>query len=114
MSLPEAQLCHFGLYAHDLEKMVAFYTRVLGLVETDRGHSKRGFDIAFLSRRADEHHQVAIVAGRPEDATFSTINQLSFRVNSLEDLRRYYAPTWRPAADWSADLRRKIDHVGAV
>ncbi len=183
MSLPEAQLCHVGLYAHDLEKMVAFYTRVLGLVVTDRGHSKRGFDIAFLSRSADEHHQIAIVSGRPEDAAFSTINQLSFRVNGLEDLRRYYAwlvaervpqidprnhgnawsiyfpdpegnrlelycaapwyvgqpfgvpldltepadvifaktealvqadPTWRPAADWSADLRRKLDQVGAV
>ena len=88
--LPEAQLSHFGLYAFDLDKMVDFYTRTLGLVVTDRGKSGRGMDIVFLSRNPTEHHQVAIAAGRPQDAVHSTINQLSFRVNSLEDLRRYY------------------------
>ena len=90
-SLPEAQLSHFGLYAFDLDKMVDFYTRTLGLVVTDRGLSGRGMDIAFLSGNPDEHHQVAIAAGRPKEAVHSTINQLSFRVNGLEDLRRYHA-----------------------
>ena len=37
--LPAAELCHFGLYAHDLNTMVSFYTRVFGLVVTDRGKS---------------------------------------------------------------------------
>jgi catechol 2,3-dioxygenase len=90
MTLPAAELCHFGLYAHDLEKMVDFYTRAFGLVVTDRGRSGRGMDIAFLSGRPDEHHQLAIAAGRPADATFSTINQVSFRVGSLDDLKRYH------------------------
>jgi catechol-2,3-dioxygenase len=89
-SLPAAELCHFGLYAHDLDKMVAFYTRAFGLVVTDRGKSPRGMDIAFLSGRPDEHHQLAIAAGRPKEATFSTINQVSFRLGGLDDLRRYY------------------------
>jgi catechol 2,3-dioxygenase len=88
---PAAELCHFGLYAHDLEKMVDFYTRAFGLVVTDRGKSPRGFDIAFLSGDPTEHHQLAIAAGRPKDATFSTINQVSFRVRDLDDLRRYHA-----------------------
>ena len=91
MTLPAAELCHFGLYAHDLEKMVNFYTRAFGLVVTDRGRSPRGIDIAFLSGRPDEHHQLAIAAGRPADATFSTINQVSFRVGSLDDLKRYHS-----------------------
>lgn len=90
MTLPAAELCHFGLYAYDLEKMVNFYTRAFGLIVTDRGRSPRGIDIAFLSGRPDEHHQLAIAAGRPEDATFSTINQVSFRVGSLDDLKRYH------------------------
>lgn len=90
MTLPAAELCHFGLYAHDLEKMVDFYTRAFGLVVTDRGRSPRGIDIAFLSGSPDEHHQLAIAAGRPSDATFSTINQVSFRVGSLDDLKRYH------------------------
>ena len=91
MTLPAAQLCHFGLFAHDLEKMVDFYTRAFGLVVTDRGRSTRGVDIAFLSGRPDEHHQLAIASGRPADATFSTINQVSFRVGSLDDLKRYHS-----------------------
>ena len=70
--------------------MVDFYSRIFGLVVTHRGHSARGFDIAFLSRDPSEHHQIAIVTGRPKDAVHSTINQISFRVPGLEDLRRYY------------------------
>ncbi len=84
------KLCHFGIYANDLNKMVEFYTRIFGLMVTDWGTSKRGMDIAFLSGTADEHHQLVIASGRPDDAKFSTINQVSFRVNDLEELRRYY------------------------
>ena len=79
-AMPDAQLCHIGLYAFDLEKMVDFYSRIFGLVVTDRGHSARGFDIAFLSRDPIEHHQIAIASGRPKDAVHTTINQISFRV----------------------------------
>jgi len=89
-AMPDAQLCHIGLYAFDLEKMVDFYSRIFGLVVTDRGYSTRGFDIAFLSRDPIEHHQIAIASGRPKDAVHSTINQISFRVPGLEDLRKYY------------------------
>src|SRR5204863_8631581 len=89
-AMPDAQLCHIGLYAFDLEKMVEFYSRIFGLVVTDRGHSGRGFEIAFLSRDPIEHHQIAIAAGRPKDAIHSTINQISFRVPGLEELRQYY------------------------
>ncbi len=66
--------------------MVDFYSRIFGLVVTDRGHSGRGFEIAFLSRDPIEHHQIAIAAGRPKDAS-PTINQISFRV-----------PAWRICA----------------
>jgi catechol 2,3-dioxygenase len=89
-AMPDAQLCHIGLYAFDLEKMVDFYSRIFGLVVTDRGHSARGFDIAFLSRDPIEHHQIAIASGRPKDAIHTTINQISFRVPGLEELRQYY------------------------
>jgi catechol 2,3-dioxygenase len=88
--LPDTQLCHIGIYAFDLETMVRFYSRIFGLTVTDRGRTSRGADIAFLSRDPTEHHQVAIASGRPKDATFSTIQQISFRVPGLEDLRRYY------------------------
>ncbi len=86
---PGAQLAHVGLFVRDLDVMVAFYTRVLGLVVTDSGDYYMGGRIAFLSRNADEHHQIVMASGRAEGNP-TTINQLSFRVNSLEDLRRYY------------------------
>lgn len=89
-ALPETKLCHFGIYATDLPKMVDFYTRVFGLVVTDRGLSTRGMEVAFLSGTAEEHHQLAIAAGRPKDATFSTINQVSFKVDGLDELKRYH------------------------
>ena len=89
-SLPQVSLCHIGLYATDLDTMVDFYSRVFGLTVTDWGHSSRGFDIAFLSGNAEEHHQLVIAAGRPKDATFSTINQISFKVQSLDELKRYH------------------------
>lgn len=89
-AMPDCQLCHIGVYAHELEPMVDFYSNIFGLVVTDRGHSARGFDIAFLSRDPSEHHQIAIATGRPKDATFSTINQISFRVQGLDELRQYY------------------------
>jgi catechol-2,3-dioxygenase len=90
-SPPKPKLCHLGLYAHDLKPMVAFYTRIFGLMVTDWGYSSRGMDIAFLSGNPDEHHQLVIASGRPNDATFSTINQVSFKVNSLDELKRYFA-----------------------
>ena len=83
-AMPDAQLCHIGLYAFDLETMVDFYSRIFGLVVTDRGHSGRSFEIAFLSRDPIEHHQIAIASGRPKDAIHSTINQIPFRVPGLE------------------------------
>ena len=89
-ALPTPKLCHIGIYATDLSKMVDFYTRVFGLTVTDWGHSSRGLDIAFLSGNADEHHQLVIAGGRPKDAAFSTINQISFKVENLDDLKRWY------------------------
>ena len=90
-ALPKARLCHMGIFAHDLPRMIEFYTRVFGLTVTDWGSSNRGMDIAFLSGSADEHHQLVIAGGRPEDAVFSTVNQISFKVNDLDELKRYYA-----------------------
>ena len=90
-SLPDCRLCHIGVYAFDLDRMVDFYSRVFGLVVTDRGYSEgRGVHIAFLSRDPTEHHQIAIASGRPKEAIHTTINQISFRVDGLEELQQYY------------------------
>ena len=79
-------MSHIGIYVHDVPKMEDFYTRVLGFTVTDRG-KVRGLDIVFTSWDAKDHHQVILVAGRPKDLAFNHINQMSFRVASVEDLQ---------------------------
>ena len=81
-------LSHMGIHVQDLSRMEDFYTRVMGLVVTDRGKAFRfPIDLVFLSSRPDAHHQFVLATGRPADADYSVINQMSFEVASLEELR---------------------------
>ena len=89
-SVPPVAFSHVGFHCFDLPKMESFYKRVLGLLETDRGEA-RGQPLVFLSRNANEHHQVVLVGGRTGERTDKLLNQLSFRVDSLADLRRFLA-----------------------
>ncbi len=89
--LPDAQLSHVGLYVGDLETMVEFYCRVLGMVIADKGPFGDR-TLAFLTRNANERHQLVMIFDPARaNAGPSSVNQLSFRLKSLEDLRRYYA-----------------------
>jgi catechol-2,3-dioxygenase len=102
-------MSHIGLYVNDLARMEAFYTHVLGFTVTDRG-KVRGADIVFTSWDPKDHHQVALVSGRPKDLAFNHINQISFRVASVEDLQA----VWRRVKDEPGvtDLR-PMDHGNA-
>jgi catechol 2,3-dioxygenase len=79
---------HFGIFVTDVERMVSFYTQVFGLTETDRGVGRTfKSPLVFLSASEDQHHQLVIAGGRPAEATFSTVMQLSFAVPSIQSLR---------------------------
>jgi catechol-2,3-dioxygenase len=80
---------HIGLYVIDMPCMVRFYTTVLGFSVTDQAPI-RGIDVVFLSRDPDEHHQIVLVPGRAA-ASVSTLNQVSFRLASMSELRRVHA-----------------------
>lgn len=81
------QLSHVGIYITDSDTMIRFYEEVLGLTVTDRGLSTSSKQpITFMSSTPDQHHQFVMVQGRAKDAP-STINQLSFKVDSLKQLR---------------------------
>jgi catechol 2,3-dioxygenase-like lactoylglutathione lyase family enzyme len=87
---PRISFSHFGLYAADLAKMEDFYTRFMGFIVTDRGALEvpgGKVELVFLSRNPREHHQIVLASGRPADLPFNVVNQLSFRVDSLADLR---------------------------
>jgi catechol 2,3-dioxygenase-like lactoylglutathione lyase family enzyme len=86
---PKMAFAHLGIYVTDPELMTDFYTRVLGFTVTDRSDIQ-GASLVFLSRNPDEHHQILLVPGRAP-ASQSTVNQISFRVVSLAELRRVHA-----------------------
>lgn len=82
-------LSHVGLYVREVESMVRFYSQLFDLRVTDRGRG-RTFknDLVFMSADAKHHHQLVISSGRPPEATFSTVMQLSFKAEAIDDLRR--------------------------
>jgi catechol 2,3-dioxygenase-like lactoylglutathione lyase family enzyme len=85
-------ISHVGIFVTDITRMVDFYTRYLGFVVSDRGPYGKDKDgaIVFMTRDPREHHQLVMATGRPADLPFNTIQQLSFRVDSLGTLRELY------------------------
>jgi catechol 2,3-dioxygenase len=85
---------HMGLSVKDIVKMEDFYTRILGFTVTDRG-TAGGMKLVFLSRDPLDHHQIVLASGRPAELPANTdnpqfgpsINQISFKMGSLADLR---------------------------
>jgi catechol 2,3-dioxygenase len=90
MGTIRARLAHVGIYAHDKPLLERFYTTVLGLVVTDQGVARNGMDLTFLSANASNHHQLVLVSGRPDTSGFNPINQISFMIDSLADLREVH------------------------
>ena len=93
--VPNLMFSHMGLACKDMAKMEDFYTRVLGFTVTDRGDAM-GMTLVFLSRDPIDHHQLFLISGRPDNMPphpfnpqfGSLINQISFRVGSLQSLRK--------------------------
>ena len=88
---PPVSFSHFGIYVTDLARMEDFYTRVLGLLVSDRGQLPGGSDLVFLSRDPDEHHQIVLATGRPPGVEFNVVNQISFKLPTLADLKAMHA-----------------------
>jgi catechol 2,3-dioxygenase len=109
MGTIHARLAHVGIYAHDKPLLEHFYTTVLGLVVTDSGTARSGMELTFLSASPGNHHQLVLVNGRPDTKGFNPINQISFMVDSLADLREVH----RRALDHGATEMRVMTHGNA-
>jgi catechol 2,3-dioxygenase-like lactoylglutathione lyase family enzyme len=91
---PNLTFSHMGLSVKNIDRMEKFYTEQLGFTVTDRGQAE-GMDLVFMSRDPHDHHQIVLGSGRPENLPENTanpqfgpsINQISFKMGSLEDLR---------------------------
>ena len=88
--LPKWALSHIGLFVNDMAKMRDFYTRLLGFKVMDEGELRAGGPrLTFLSKDPKDHHQIVLVTGREKGAR-STINQITFRVASIKEVRKMH------------------------
>jgi len=103
------ELTHVGIYVINLARMTRFYTEIMKLHISDRGHGfSMPINIVFLTADPTKHHQFVLAEGRPADAP-SSINQASFKVGSLDELRTMYQ---RVQAE-GVDRLRAINHGNA-
>jgi len=82
--MPIVELGHTGVWVNDYAVMKDFYTRMMGLTITDEDEEKQ---MCFFSSRPDvEHHEFVIAAGRTAPEGQKHIQQISWRVDTLEEL----------------------------
>ncbi len=82
-------LGHVGIHVNDIMKQRDFYTRVMGLQIADEDLQGRG--MVFLSAHPEEeHHELVLIKGRAASADTQLINQISFKVDSLAELKAFH------------------------
>ena len=101
-------LGHVGIYVHDLMKQRDFYSRVIGLEIADEDIEGRG--MVFLSAHPDEeHHEFVIMKGRTGDASAQVIQQLSFKVDTLAELKDFHTVF----KSEGVEIQRTVSHGNA-
>ena len=92
-TIPTVHFTHFGFWVKDLERMGDFYQRLFKMHRSDEGRID-GYDLkaklVFLTRDPMIHHQLVLIGGKPDGIPFNVINQISFLVESLADLRTFW------------------------
>ena len=100
MATRVTSLGHVGISVQDMDKMLDFYTRVLGLTATDGGNG-RG---VFLSAHPETEHHEFLISPSPDRHT--NAQQISFKIGSLDDLREMY----HQLRDYGIENFRIVNH----
>jgi len=79
-------LGHIGIYVRDLDRMTTFYRDFLGMQVTKQSPGRAVF-LSSDPERVD--HEIALMTGRGADQDPQLIQQISLRVNTLDDLRDF-------------------------
>ena len=87
---PPISLSHAGFHVFDMASMVDFFTSVYGLTVTDRGHIEGRGEVTFLAAGPADHHQLVLYEGRTADRRAVHHNHVSFRLDSMDRLRRVH------------------------
>ena len=102
-------LGHVGVYAEDLMKQRDFYSRVLGLQIADEDLDNRG--MVFMSADPKrEHHEFVLMKGQVTRDDAKVIQQISFIVNSVEDLKEYH----QRLKNENITIERTVSHGNAL
>jgi len=103
------KLSHAFINVADLDRVVPFYTDILGFQVTDRGTVGAGYEAVFMSQDPDNHHQIALAATLKKKAGAQNLGHVAFRMESLDDLR---ALKKRLAAE-GVEVGREVSHGNA-
>ncbi len=101
-------LGHVGIYVRDLERMVAFYRDVMGMRVTKQNWRAGAVFLSADPEAVD--HEIALMRGRPEAADPHLLNQISMRVESLDDLRAFR----RRLAAEGYRIEGVVNHASAI
>ena len=105
---PVKGLGHVGIYVRDLERMVEFYRDLLGMRITKQNWRA---GVVFLSADpASVDHEIALFRRRPDGAEPHSINQISLRVGTLDDLRVFH----RRLVAEGLGIDAVVNHVSAL
>ncbi|MEO7403612.1 MAG: VOC family protein [Burkholderiales bacterium] len=80
---------HVGMFVEDLDGVVNFYQRYMGFAISDEGVYFGSGRIVFMTRNPEEHHQI-VFANVPGEKARTVVQQLSFKVDDLAELKRYH------------------------
>jgi len=100
---------HALLMVENYDEMLEFYTDVLGFEVTDDGEIGDN-KVCFMSQGANDHHQIAIVSGKPPGSPPPAINHFAFRTESLAEVKGWYQ---RLSADDRVDGLGPVTHGNA-
>lgn len=101
-------LGHVGIFVRDLERMVAFYRDFLGLRVTKQNWRAGAVLLSANPERAD--HELALMRGRPDGPDPHLIQQISFRVPTLNDVREFHRKLVREGHR----IQRVVNHASAI
>lgn len=105
--MPIVELGHTGVWVDDYDLMKDFYSRMMGLTITDEDAEKR---MCFLSARPDtEHHEFVIAQGRTAPRDLKLIQQISWRVDSVETLLDFH----RRFKEAGVEVQQEVTHGNA-
>ena len=106
MSARVTGLGHIGFYVHDLELMMDFYENFMGMTKTKVGPLG-----AFFSADPEAcDHEIALINGRASLDDPHWIQQISMRVETLDDLRDFK----RRILERGYRLDRIVTHASAI